>query len=222
MATFEGSNGDKMRDLSGKKDKNYIKSCERKTDGSLTVTYADGTVYDDYANTAENIEKIDTAMENQVKQGYDNIGKFRGLLGLSCLVSLASSIAPAYIYQAEFVPEEQKPFVAGGAIIVSLLGAREIIRNARCLNEVDKFKKRDSMHQELSKIAAEYPTTYPHAFEGLSKKENAKARALIRKGEDPFTARNSDWYSERTLEKIERNVERDKAYQLTLIPRKNK
>lgn len=221
MATFEGECCD-MKDFSMKKKADYIKKCERNADGSLTVTYADGTVYDDYANTAENIEKIDAAMEKQVELGYANIGKFKGLLGLSCLVSLASSIAPAYIYQAEFVPEEQKSFVAGGAIIVSLLGAREIIRNASCLNEVDKFKKRDSMQQELSKIAAEYPHTYPHAFEGLSKKENAKAHTLIRKGEDPFTARNSDWYSERTLEKIKRNVERDKAYQLTLLPRKNK
>lgn len=211
-----------MKDFSMKKRPDYIKNCYREEDGSLTVVFADGTIYDDYLDTEENIAKIDDTMEEQVKEGYTKVGKFRGLLGLSCLVSFATSIAPAVIYQTEFVPDEQKPFVAGGTILVSLLGASEIIRNARRLNEVDKFKTRDAMREELLELAKGYPTTYPHAFEGLTQKEYEKACELINKGEDPFTARNSDWFSEKTLTKIDKNIERDKAYQLTLVPTKNK
>lgn len=211
-----------MKDFSMKKKADYIKKCERNADGSLTVTYADGTVYNDYADTKENIDKIDAAMEKQVELGHANIGKFKGLFGLTGLASLA----PAYLYHVgcsmEFIPEEQKPIFTCGAILVSLLGMKELIRRRGYIIEEAKFDLRDSMREDLSEIANNYPNMYPHALTGLREKEYQKACELIDKGEDPFAARNSDWYSETTLLKIKKNIEKDKAHQLTLVPRKNK
>ena len=37
-----------MKDFSMKKRPDYIKNCYREEDGSLTVVFADGTIYDDY------------------------------------------------------------------------------------------------------------------------------------------------------------------------------
>lgn len=219
MATFEGECCD-MKDFSMKKKADYIKKCERNADGSLTVTYADGTVYNDYADTKENIDTIDVAMERQVEIGHANIGKFKGLMFLSGIAALA----PEYLYNVGcnmgFIPEEQKPFFTCGAILVSLLGLKEIIKHAGYINEEAKFDLRDSMRGDLLEIANNYPNMYPHAFTGFREKEYQKACELIDKGEDPFAARNSDWYSGRTLLKIKKNIEKDKAHQLTLVPRK--
>ena len=58
-----------MKDFSMKKRPDYIKNCYREEDGSLTVVFADGTIYADYLDTEENIAKIDILWKNKLKKG---------------------------------------------------------------------------------------------------------------------------------------------------------
>ena len=44
-----------MKDFSMKKRPDYIKNCYREEDGSLTVVFADGTIYDDYLDNYNQI-----------------------------------------------------------------------------------------------------------------------------------------------------------------------
>lgn len=195
-----------------KKDKpNYI---VRVTDGdTLHVKFADGTEYDDYENSEANEDLFNDAMEAQVEEGIKNIGAFKSLLGLdiaATLISTAGAATLAGTNVLESAPEE----IRIGAIITSgIIALGTAIRanvNNRKVKEIKKFEKRNQMSEELANLEI-----YPHALIGLRN----RVVSLVKSSSNPFAAINSEEYTKRDLEKIEKNIERDKVFQKAPIKR---
>ena len=195
-----------------KKDKpNYI---VRVTDGdTLHVKFADGTEYDDYENSEANEDLFNDAMEAQVEEGIKNIGAFKSLLGLdiaATLISTAGAATLAGTNVLESAPEE----IRIGAIITSgIIALGTAIRanvNSRKVKEIKKFEKRNQMSEELANLEI-----YPHALIGLRN----RVVSLVKSSSTPFAAINSEEYTKRDLEKIEKNIERDKVFQKAPIKR---
>lgn len=195
-----------------KKDKpNYI---VRVTDGdTLHVKFADGTEYDDYENSEANEDLFNDAMEAQVEEGIKNIGAFKSLLGLdiaATLISTAGAATLAGTNVLESAPEE----IRIGAIITSgIIALGTAIRanvNNRKVKEIKKFEKRNQMSEELANLEI-----YPHALIGLRN----RVVSLVKSSSTPFAAINSEEYTKRDLEKIEKNIERDKVFQKAPIKR---
>lgn len=195
-----------------KKDKpNYI---VRVTDGdTLHVKFADGTEYDDYENSEANEDLFNDAMEAQVEEGIKNLGAFKSLLGLdiaATLISTAGAATLAGTNVLESAPEE----IRIGAIITSgIIALGTAIRanvNSRKVKEIKKFEKRNQMAEELANLEI-----YPHALIGLRN----RVVSLVKSSSTPFAAINSEEYTKRDLEKIEKNIERDKVFQKAPIKR---
>ena len=195
-----------------KKDKpNYI---VRVTDGdTLHVKFADGTEYDDYENSEANEDLFNAAMEAQVEEGIKNLGAFKSLLGLdiaATLISTAGAATLAGTNVLESAPEE----IRIGAIITSgIIALGTAIRanvNNRKVKEIKKFEKRNQMSEELANLEI-----YPHALIGLRN----RVVSLVKSSSTPFAAINSEEYTKRDLEKIEKNIERDKVFQKAPIKR---
>lgn len=195
-----------------KKDKpNYI---VRVTDGdTLHVKFADGTEYDDYENSEANEDLFNDVMEAQVEEGIKNIGAFKSLLGLdiaATLISTAGAATLAGTNVLESAPEE----IRIGAIITSgIIALGTAIRanvNSRKVKEIKKFEKRNQMAEELANLEI-----YPHALIGLRN----RVVSLVKSSSTPFAAINSEEYTKRDLEKIEKNIERDKVFQKAPIKR---
>lgn len=195
-----------------KKDKpNYI---VRVTDGdTLHVKFADGTEYDDYENSEANEDLFNDAMEAQVEEGIKNIGAFKSLLGLdiaATLISTAGAATLAGTNVLESAPEE----IRIGAIITSgIIALGTAIRanvNNRKVKEIKKFEKRNQMSEELANLEI-----YPHALIGLRN----RVVSLVKSSSTPFAAINSEEYTKRDLEKIEKNIERDKVFQKAPVKR---
>ena len=190
-----------------KKDKpNYI---VRVTDGdTLHVKFADGTEYDDYENSEANEDLFNDAMEAQVEEGIKNIGAFKSLLGLdiaATLISTAGAATLAGTNVLESAPEE----IRIGAIITSgIIALGTAIRanvNNRKVKEIKKFEKRNQMSEELANLEI-----YPHALIGLRN----RVVSLVKSSSTPFAAINSEEYTKRDLEKIEKNIEIAKEFRL--------
>lgn len=195
-----------------KKDKpNYI---VRVTDGdTLHVKFADGTEYDDYENSEANEDLFNDVMEAQVEEGIKNIGAFKSLLGLdiaATLISTAGAATLAGTNVLESAPEE----IRIGAIITSgIIALGTAIRanvNNRKVKEIKKFEKRNQMSEELANLEI-----YPHALIGLRN----RVVSLVKSSSTPFAAINSEEYTKRDLEKIEKNIERDKVFQKAPVKR---
>lgn len=195
-----------------KKDKpNYI---VRVTDGdTLHVKFADGTEYDDYENSEANEDLFNDVMETQVEEGIKNIGAFKSLLGLdiaATLISTAGAATLAGTNVLESAPEE----IRIGAIITSgIIALGTAIRanvNNRKVKEIKKFEKRNQMSEELANLEI-----YPHALIGLRN----RVVSLVKSSSTPFAAINSEEYTKKDLEKIEKNIERDKVFQKAPIKR---
>lgn len=195
-----------------KKDKpNYI---VRVTDGdTLHVKFADGTEYDDYENSEANEDLFNDAMEAQVEEGIKNIGAFKSLLGLDIAATLISTAGAATLASTnvlESAPEE----IRIGAIITSgIIALGTAIRanvNNRKVKEIKKFEKRNQMSEELANLEI-----YPHALIGLRN----RVVSLVKSSSNPFAAINSEEYTKKDLEKIEKNIERDKVFQKAPVKR---
>ncbi len=195
-----------------KKDKpNYI---VRVTDGdTLHVKFADGTEYGDYENSEANEDLFNDAMEAQVEEGIKNIGAFKSLLGLdiaATLISTAGAATLAGTNVLESAPEE----IRIGAIITSgIIALGTAIRanvNNRKVKEIKKFEKRNQMSEELANLEI-----YPHALIGLRN----RVVSLVKSSSTPFAAINSEEYTKKDLEKIEKNIERDKVFQKAPVKR---
>lgn len=195
-----------------KKDKpNYI---VRVTDGdTLHVKFADGTEYDDYENSEANEDLFNDAMEAQVEEGIKNLGAFKSLLGLdiaATLISTAGAATLAGTNVLESAPEE----IRIGAIITSgIIALGTAIRanvNSRKVKEIKKFEKRNQMSEELANLEI-----YPHALIGLRN----RVVSLVKSSSTPFAAINSEEYTKKDLEKIEKNIERDKVFQKAPVKR---
>ena len=185
---------------------------------TFSIKFADGTIYDGYAKTEENLNTVSDAMEAQAEEATELEGYYKGLVGLNATATIAGTTAGAYAVQLlgtalcdtfSSVSPEQVVTATGITIGAGpLIGLKHIMVNARKIAEIKKFKRRDSMREDLDRIEE-----YPHALTGV----RSRVQELVNSFANPFSAINSESYTTKDLIKISQNVEREKVYQLKSV-----
>ena len=185
---------------------------------TFSIKFADGTIYDGYAKTEENLNTVSDAMEAQAEEATELEGYYKGLVGLNATATIAGTTAGAYAVQLlgtalcdtfSSVSPEQVVTATGITIGAgTLIGLKHIMVNARKIAEIKKFKLRDSMREDLDRIEE-----YPHALTGV----RSRVQELVNSFANPFSAINSESYTTKDLIKISQNVEREKVYQLKSV-----
>lgn len=182
---------------------------------TFSIKFADGTIYDGYAKTEENLKTVSDAMEAQAEDATELEGYYKGLVGLNATATIAGTTAGAYAVQLlgtalcdtfSSVSPEQVVTATGITIGAgTLIGLKHIAVNAKKIAEIKKFKLRDSMNEDLENIS-----DYPHALTGV----RSRVQELVNSFDNPFGAIHSEEYATKDLIKISQNVEREKVYQL--------
>ncbi|MDD6264064.1 MAG: hypothetical protein PUA97_02985 [bacterium] len=185
---------------------------------TFSIKFADGTIYDGYAKTEENLNTVSDAMEAQAEEATELEGYYKGLVGLNATATIAGTTAGAYAVQLlgtalcdtfSSVSPEHVATATGITIGAgTLIGLKHIMVNARKIAEIKKFKLRDSMREDLDRIEE-----YPHALTGV----RSRVQELVNSFANPFSAINSESYTTKDLIKISQNVEREKVYQLKSV-----
>ena len=185
---------------------------------TFSIKFADGTIYDGYAKTEENLNTVSDVMEVQAEEATELEGYYKGLVGLNATATIAGTTAGAYAVQLlgtalcdtfSSVSPEQVVTATGITIGAgTLIGLKHIMVNARKIAEIKKFKLRDSMREDLDRIEE-----YPHALTGV----RSRVQELVNSFANPFSAINSESYTTKDLIKISQNVEREKVYQLKSV-----
>lgn len=182
---------------------------------TFSVKFADGTIYDGYAMTEENLKEISDAMEGQAQKATDLEGYYKGQAVINGLVAAAGTTAATYAVNElgtvlcntfSSVEPEHVTIAAGITIGTGVIfGVKNIVANIRKIAEIKKFKLRDSMKEDLENLGA-----YPHALTGV----RSRVQELVSSFDNPFGAIHSGEYTTKDLIKISQNVEREKVYQL--------
>ena len=185
---------------------------------TFSIKFADGTIYDGYAKTEENLNTVSDAMEAQAEEATELEGYYNGVVGINATATIAGTTAGAYAVQLlgtalcdtfSSVSPEQVVTATGITIGAgTLIGLKHIMVNARKIAEIKKFKLRDSMREDLDRIEE-----YPHALTGV----RSRVQELVNSFANPFSAINSESYTTKDLIKISQNVEREKVYQLKSV-----
>ena len=182
---------------------------------TFSIKFADGTIYDGYAKTEENLKTVSDAMEAQAEEATELEGYYKGQAVINGLVAAAGTTAATYavnelgieLCNAFSSVEPEHVTIAAGITIGTgvIFGVKNIVANIRKIAEIKKFKLRDSMKEDLENLDA-----YPHALTGV----RSRVQELVSSFDNPFGAIHSEEYTTKDLIKISQNVEREKVYQL--------
>lgn len=189
---------------------------------TFSIKFADGTVYDGYEKSEENLKTVSDAMDAQAEEAIGLEGYYKGQVALNAVATMAGTATGAYAVNLlgtalcdtfSSVSPEHVVTATGIAIGAgTIIGLKHIAVNAKKIGEIKKFTLRNSMKEDLDKIEE-----YPHALIGVRK----RVQELVNGFDNPFGAMHSEEYTTKDLIKISQNVEREKVYQL-LKPAKTK
>ena len=185
---------------------------------TFSIKFADGTIYDGYAKTEENLNTVSDVMEVQAEEATELEGYYKGQVALNAIVTAAGTTAGAYAVKelgtvlcSAFPSVSPEQVVTATGITIgagTLIGLKHIMVNARKIAEIKKFKLRDSMREDLDRIEE-----YPHALTGV----RSRVQELVNSFANPVSAINSESYTTKDWIKISQNVEREKVYQLKSV-----
>ena len=204
--------------IDGKNREKYIKCIEKHKDGTMSVIFADGRVFNNIDYCQENLEKVIAVQEEQAKKGIENYKKFKtgetkatALSIISGLFTLTFSTGVTMIPQVNEALSSQSPVVvATGIGLITILGTipalAKLHREKSKVKELDKLSYRNKHKKELDSFS-----DYPNALSGLYP-DTAK---WISSTKDPFSILNVDEYSLYDLEQIVSNIKVEKEYDFT-------
>ncbi len=174
---------------------------------TLSIKFADGTIFEGYEKTEENFKIIADAMESQVEIGIENLRKFKNKVALCGMEAATVTVGvPIAVALNPSLQTEENLVLAGAAVIVGAgFGIVNLLRNSAKVKEIEKFQYRNEMCEDLENIEQ-----YPHALNGLRR----RVAELVDRLENPFSAINSEQFTTKDLQKISQNIEREKVYQL--------
>ena len=202
-----------MKDYSLDRDsrKNYIVDMFIAENKTITVVFADKTRFENIANTPENIAKIEAIQEGQAKKAVANFKMFKRKEILA-EVGLVASMGAAYglscaAQMSGWFNDPVKAIV--GATVISgatiIPAAVHLYKTSDKMCELKKIKYREEHRVTLNEFR-----DHPNALVGL---RNKRHFAFCRShGEDPYSILAVDNYTQRDLETIVKNVEREKDY----------
>ena len=188
---------------------------------TFSIKFADGTIYDGYEKSEENLSIVSDVMEVQAQEATELEGYYKGQVAINATAAVAGTAVGAYAVNelvnalsssVSSMSPETATVATGVTIgIGTLLGAKHIVVNAKKVSEIKKFILRDSMKEDLDNIE-----DYPHAFTGV----RTKVKELVENFDNPFGAIHSDEYTTKDLMRISQNIDREKVYQLTPAKKK--
>lgn len=222
--------------LDRKADPNYIVDVTSKTSGAvdgkkvetLSVKFADGRVFKNIVCDENNIDKIIKQQEKQAKKGVENINVFEkrrtkaGILTGTAIIygPLVSKMVDSISNAANQTESDPVSFgILTGVITLGSLipGVYSLLKNHEKVKELKKIKFLNSNKNVLQT----YPD-YENALVGLPKSKQKWFEEMKQEGEDPFCITEIDMYTENDLKQIIENMDTEKAYQFTYVPRQTR
>ncbi len=212
-----------MKDYSLDRDskKNYIVNMYVAENKTLTIVFADGTCFENIANTQENVDKIVAIQEAQAQKAVSNYPTFKRKerLALGTFVaSIGASVGAGMLLQSmPLVNDPLTSIVTGAAVVGAFIvpAGIHLCRSSAKMTELDKIKYRD----EHRTILEQY-RVFPNSLMGLRNKRHfAFSRS---QGIDAFSILDIDNFSKEDLEGIVTNVEREKKYSFGYTKRINR
>lgn len=203
--------------------KQYITNFTREKNGTLSVEFADGRVFNNIEYSDENIEKIITIQEEQARRGIDHYKVFKRRLNTSKIKTaaafvgtLGASIGATFIPAVSQAVESNHPLVVClGIGAVTVLGTipayAKLYRDSKVVEELDKIKYRDTHRKELATIR-----DHENSLAGLDQHRTG----WMKRVEDPFSIANIDRYDIEDLETIVDNINVENNLGLTYVKRK--
>lgn len=181
---------------------------------SIVVSFGDKSKIRNVKFVPENIARISEIMENQVSESLDNYGYFnrrRLFYGTGSAVCGAVSLGIIPVLNSVYGignDDLRALTIAGIGVVTTAVMLKNAIVNGKKVSEIDKFRMRESLRDELDGIA-----NYATALNGV----RSSVVDLIENTDAPFDAINSDSYTTKDLEKISENIEREKVLKLTYV-----
>lgn len=198
--------------------KKYITNFKRDRNGSISVQFADGRIFEDVEYCPENIEKIVRVQEEQVKRGIDHYRVFKNRMNLSRIktaisfagtlgLSIGATMIPAV---SEAVDSTHPLVVCLGIGALTVLGTipayAKLYRDIQVVDELDKLKYRDAHKSELDSM-----NDYYNSLAGIERSK----KNWMRRSNNPFSVVNVDKYDIEDLEKIVENISNEKSLGFT-------
>lgn len=189
---------------------------QKKDDETLIVTFGDGHKHTDVENTDANLQKLESIMEEQMKDAIkrEAIYKIRTLIATGSV--LATSTGSIALIGSESMQSIQaNEFLTASATILGF-GASIIwfIREHSRISELAKVKYRDQNIDKFANIES-----YTHALDSSS---NSMKR-LFEESPNPLGMLNIGQYKKSDLTKIIKEMEREETLKekgITYIKRK--
>ena len=204
--------------LDGKGEESYIAKVIECKDGSLSVKFADGRVFNNVEACDENLQKIIAVQEEQALKGIEHYKEFKtkecnataltvlsgiGALGISTGVSMIPAVQTA-------LSSENPVVVAAGIGVITILGTipalTKLCREKKRVKELDKLRYRKNHLSDLKRFKK-----YPNSLAGV----DTSVAEWMKTSDDPFCILNIDEYSRDDLEQIMSNIRVEKEYDFT-------
>lgn len=193
----------------------FITDVRENSNGTLTITFADGKVFKNIAYTPDNIQKIIAQQEEQAAKGISNYKVFKkkesraeGRLLLTGIGLCGATYGVFCIPAVEQAIQQTNgwPVTLGVGLVLVLgviPGYARIVRENKRVRELEKLKYRQEHLEDLRSYQQ-----YPNSLSGV----NPRVANWIQSEGDPFGILNIDQYDEEDLKQICGNIETEKEF----------
>lgn len=206
-----------MKNLALKREdeKNFIVAIEEEEKTPhFRVKYADGTTIGSIINNQENYNKLEQIMEEQAATAVEHHKSYKGKVvtdGVGMILSASVPPVGAYIVNSNLPLAQENPEVAMIAAGVIALGSiahfvYKWVKDRATLKEVEKIKYRDEHREILDGFK-----DHPNALNGI---EDPTYSNIV-KAKKPFGIINLDHISDKELERIVENIEKENDLPVT-------
>lgn len=202
--------------LTKEEQKGYIEDfylTEDENGSTYSVVYGDGRVFEEIANTEENLARIEATQEKQMEKAIENKKHFKRKQTASEIMTFATGITLSSVggvianYIDATYEGAPSSLILGTAVgVITILGTippfAKMRKNDKLCSQIAKFEYRNEHKQQLDRI-----DSYNNALSGLSE----DVKELIRTSKKPFSIFNASEFTLKDLEMIVENMEREES-----------
>ena len=176
-------------------------------DGSISIHFADGSIYENVDSTSENIAKLEKLLNEQANEAlnnYDDIRKNKNHLKVATYIwTILSGCGSYFALNQLFINDDRCKLIAGCgagtvALTTSIISYLKLVRgNELDLLELDKIRYLKRNYAELS--------TYKNCANSLVGLSDG-VKKFFETNSNPFSLNNINNYSLNDLEIIMENL----------------
>ncbi len=191
------------------KDRNHYITEIIDNEETFSIKFADGTIYDGYEKSDENLKTVTDIMTQQAIDARKDKMYFETKAAKIIITSLTATTLASWFIE-EFGTNImnlniEQIIVATSAVIITgfATGGFLAYYNTEKLKEIEKLELHDFLQEDLENIE-----DYPHALQGVRK----EVKEFVKNTKNPFSIINTDQYTTDDLRKISKNISREKTY----------